>query len=255
MVLLFQKKTLRFQHGPRYNWTQHDQSLVLGSYFWGYLLTSLPGGYLAETYGGRHVVGVAMIISVFCTCAVPVLSQWGLAWVIAARTVTGAAAGPIYPCLHFLISRWAPPDEKGKFIAALMGGTFGTVLTWSIVGILIEKAGWDYAFYVPALIAIVMTICWYGLVYDTPKDHPRILKEERDYIENVLGESFSQKKVRWLWAPMVILVNALLFSLFRFRKSHPMVRSLHRFRFWRCWCCTTVTCGVSTSSLLQLRSS
>lgn len=168
---------------------------MLGSYFWGYLLTSLPGGYLAETFGGRQVGGISMIVSVFSTIMVPLTAPWGLGWVIAARTITGAAAGPIYPALHSLISRWAPPDEKGKFVATLMGGTFGTVITWSLVGILIERAGWDFAFYVPAVITLAMAALWYYVVADTPKDHPRISKAEKDYVAKVLGNSFSKEKV------------------------------------------------------------
>lgn len=137
-----------------------------------------------------------MICSIITTIWVPLSAQWGLGWVIAARALTGAAAGPIYPALHNLISRWAPPDEKGKFVAALMGGNFGTVVTWSLVGILIEGVGWSYAFYVPAAITLVMTIVWYCLVFDTPRDHPRISKEEREYIEKSLGDTFSEEKVK-----------------------------------------------------------
>lgn len=169
--------------------------MVLGSYFWGYLLTSLPGGYLAETFGGRQVVGITMILSLITTVAVPIAAEWGLGWVIVARTLTGAAGGPVYPALHNLISRWAPPDEKGKFVAALMGGTFGTVITWPLVGVLIENVGWSYAFYVPALITLIMTCVWYALVYDTPQDHPRISTEERDYIDKQLGTVLSKEKV------------------------------------------------------------
>lgn len=138
---------------------------------------------------------MTFILSIVSTVIVPFSAQWGVGWVIAARAFTGAAAGPIYPALHYLISRWAPPDEKGKFVAALMGGTFGTVLTWSLVGVLIENTGWEYGFYVPAVITGIMTVVWYGLVYDTPEVHPRVSKKEREYIEKSLGDSFSKEKV------------------------------------------------------------
>lgn len=137
-----------------------------------------------------------MIASMISTVVVPAITDWGIGWVIAARAFTGAAAGPLYPALHFLISRWAPPGEKGKFIATLMGGTFGTVVTWSLVGVLIEQAGWSFAFYVPALITLLFTISWYAFVYDTPKDHPRILESEKMYIEKSLGDTFSEEKVK-----------------------------------------------------------
>lgn len=150
---------------------------------------------MAETYGGRRVVGISFICSVISTAVVPLISDWGLWWVVAARIVTGAAAGPVYPALHNLVSLWSPPEEKGRFIASLMGGTFGTVITWSLVGLLIERLGWAYAFYVPAIITLGMTIVWYYLVHDTPSVHPRISKEERDFIVDSLKDSFSKEKV------------------------------------------------------------
>lgn len=105
----------------------------------------------------------------------------------------------MYPALHNLISKWAPPSERGKFISALLGGTFGTVITWPVAGILTETLGWVYAFYVPAAITAVITLAWFALVYDSPATHPRIEKAEREYIENALGTNISKKKVRKLF--------------------------------------------------------
>ena len=46
------------QDGPLL-WTEPQQGLVLGSYFWGYFLTQLPGGRLAETFGGNLMFLIA----------------------------------------------------------------------------------------------------------------------------------------------------------------------------------------------------
>lgn len=62
-------------------------------------------------------------------------------------------------------------------------------------GILTETLGWVYAFYVPAAISGVIALVWFGLVYDSPAQHPRIEKSERDYIESALGGTISKKKV------------------------------------------------------------
>lgn len=59
--------------------------------------------------------------------------------------------GFLFPALHALVAHWAPPQEKGKFVSALLGGAIGTVVTWSLTGPLIENFGWDYAFYIPGM--------------------------------------------------------------------------------------------------------
>lgn len=84
------------------------------------------------------------------------------------------------------MSMWAPPDEKGKFTAALVGSSIGTVVTWPLAGLLIETIGWEFAFYVPAILAAGLTITWYLITFDSPAKHPRISQTERDYIEESL---------------------------------------------------------------------
>lgn len=125
---------LNRQYGPRYNWSSAEQSFLLGSYFWGYLVTSLPGGLLAEWLGGRAVVGYTMAGSAILTGLTPIAAEASYWLVFAIRLTTGILAGVLYPSLHNLISKWAPPAERGKFISALLGGTFGTVITWPVAG-------------------------------------------------------------------------------------------------------------------------
>ncbi|KAH9639340.1 hypothetical protein HF086_012950 [Spodoptera exigua] len=102
--------------------------------------------------------------------------------------------GFIYPALHALVARWAPPAEKGKFVSAMMGGTLGTVLTWSLTGPLMEKFGWASAFYVPAALTLVWCFFWWYLVADTPSEHPRITEAEKNYILDALGDKVKKSK-------------------------------------------------------------
>lgn len=61
-----------FQYGPRYDWSQPIQGHILGSYFWGYVPSSLVGGWLAERIGPFHVlfwshviIGILNSVTVF----------------------------------------------------------------------------------------------------------------------------------------------------------------------------------------------
>lgn len=112
------------------------------------------------------------------------------------------------------IAGWAPKDEKGKFVSALLGGALGTgecseirraflkfyscfyilVITWVMLGIIIENLGWEYGFYIPALMTFAFVFFWYILVADSPSVHPRMSKQERDYIEASLGDTVSTEK-------------------------------------------------------------
>ena len=45
--------------GP-FKWDEGQQGLILGMFFYGYVLTQLPGGRLAEIIGGKWLFGVGM---------------------------------------------------------------------------------------------------------------------------------------------------------------------------------------------------
>lgn len=64
------------QFGPRYDWSPFDQSLLLGAYFWGYAITSIPTGILCEKYGGKDVVTYIFGLCVLFTALMPVLAQF-----------------------------------------------------------------------------------------------------------------------------------------------------------------------------------
>lgn len=103
------------------------------------------------------------------------------------------------PGNQFIISKWAPPDEKGKFISTLIGGaTLGVMLTWPISGYVTETIGWRTAFYGSAVMTLLMTVAWLLFVTDSPAEHRMISSKERAYIESCLGNTVSSQKVmRW----------------------------------------------------------
>ncbi|XP_065090727.1 putative inorganic phosphate cotransporter [Ochlerotatus camptorhynchus] len=181
--------------GPRYRWDQKTQGNILGAYFYGYLLTSLPAGLLAEQFGPKLLIAVSFVASAITTAVTPVLAEVGAWAVIGSRGMIGLLAGCVYPCLHNLISRWIPPNERGKVIACIAGGsTFGTVITWPLAGIITEKFGWATSFYVSAVFVLVIAIIWVYLIEDLPAQHKSITAEEKQFIEESFGGTVSKAK-------------------------------------------------------------
>uniref|UniRef100_A0A182QSX6 Major facilitator superfamily (MFS) profile domain-containing protein n=1 Tax=Anopheles farauti TaxID=69004 RepID=A0A182QSX6_9DIPT len=184
-------------YGPRYDWSQNMQSHILGAYFYGYLLTSLPAGPLAERYGPQRLIGYSFLLCAIVTALFPLFATVNVWFVIAGRFLIGVLSGCVYPTLHNLISRWIPPNEKSKAVACIAGGsTFGTVITWPFAGLLIEHFGWVFAFYVPAFLSAMVGFVWFWLIADSPGEHRTIQKEERDLIEASFGNTVSKAKAK-----------------------------------------------------------
>ncbi|XP_053683973.1 sialin-like isoform X2 [Sabethes cyaneus] len=196
-------------YGPRYKWDQGTQARILGAYFYGFMVTSLPAGLMAERYGPKLVVALSFVVSAIATAATPALAEVGPWYVIASRAIVGVVAGLVYPALQNLISRWIPPNERGKVIACISGGsTFGTVITWPISGILTEQFGWNYAFYFPSIFLLIIAVIWFLLIENSPDQHSSITAEEKKIIDDALGNTISKSKS---WPPFGKVFTSLPF--------------------------------------------
>lgn len=96
----------------------------------------------------------------------------------------------------YLISRWAPPNEKATFVSSLQGVDIGSIITLNMIGVIIERLGWYWSFYIPAIYISIFAICSLWIVYDTPAKHPRLSPNERAYIEHSLIGVNAGPKVR-----------------------------------------------------------
>ncbi|KAG4078959.1 hypothetical protein HA402_010911 [Bradysia odoriphaga] len=224
-------------YGPRYAWSAYEQSLVIGSYFWGGTVTMFIAGIFAERYGARKVIGFGIITAAILSGVAPVAANY--LWLsIVVRFCSGMAMATVSPSMQALISNWAPPEEKGKFLSAYLANGIGTVIDWSISGYIIKYLGWDYAFYVVVLILGIYALAWYCIVYDSPKKHPYISTEEKEFILSKVKMTATKKP--WppiksmmisvpFWA-LVIFHFGILFAQFIFLTAAPKYLSeVHHF--------------------------
>ncbi|XP_030567768.1 putative inorganic phosphate cotransporter [Drosophila novamexicana] len=171
-------------------WDEATQGLVLGSFFYGYVLTQVPGGRMAELLGGKRIYGYGVLITAIFTLLTPLAAHWDLPLLVLVRILEGMGEGVTYPAMHAMLAHWIPPLERNKFAAIVYAGSnIGTVISMPLTGWLCSQdflGGWPSAFYIFGLLGLVWFAGWMYLVYDRPSDHPRISRKERAYIERSL---------------------------------------------------------------------
>jgi ACS family sodium-dependent inorganic phosphate cotransporter len=75
-----------------FDWDEEVQGLVLSSFFWGYVITQLPGGMLADNYGGKATLGLGMLCSSIGTILTPFVARnYGPTALIVLRLIIGLA--------------------------------------------------------------------------------------------------------------------------------------------------------------------
>ncbi|XP_005184461.1 sialin isoform X1 [Musca domestica] len=187
--------------GGDFAWDEATQGLVLGSFFYGYVLTQIPGGRMAELIGGKLIYGYGVLITAIFTLLTPIAAYWDLPMLILVRVLEGMGEGVTYPAMHVMLAHWIPPNERNKFAAVVYAGSnIGTVISMPLAGWLCSLefgGGWPLAFYVFGILGIVWFAFWMYLVYDKPSMHPRINPNEREYIERCTGlmEKISEPKI------------------------------------------------------------
>jgi ACS family sodium-dependent inorganic phosphate cotransporter len=85
-VCLFRKQSF---DGLRFEWDEYAQNMILGCFFWGYVMTELPGGRLAEVIGGHRVFGYSMLSASLLTLLTPVAARLDFLAVVIVRVMLG----------------------------------------------------------------------------------------------------------------------------------------------------------------------
>ncbi|XP_055339656.1 sialin-like [Paramacrobiotus metropolitanus] len=171
-----------------FEWDGYTQGIVLGSYFYGYVLTQFPGAWVANRFGAKYVLGLTMLISGLLSLVLPVLSRWNLWALVAVRFLQGFVGGVSFPCVHGMCGKWIPPMERTKLSMLIYAGPhFGTVFTLMISGVLAEHLGWDSVFYVFGALACVWFVLWVFFAYNSPEEHPRISVAEKNFLIAAIG--------------------------------------------------------------------
>ena len=171
-----------------FDWSTTQQANVLGAFYYGYMITQIPAGYLASKYGGKHLFGFGVFMTGVLTLFTPPVSYLGVNWLIVLRVFEGIAESATFPAFSHLISRWAPKNERSMMAAlSASGSSFGNMITQPIIGYLCTLdlwSGWPLGFYGNGLLAIIWYIVWCFVVFDSPDTHPRISECEKQFIKN-----------------------------------------------------------------------
>ncbi len=142
---------------------------VLSAFYASYALSQIPGGLLADKFGVRRVVTIAMLwwsIATVFTGAAANLTQ-----MLIARFGFGLGEG-LYPgCGFKTIAVWFPKKERTTANALVFAaGDLGSALAPLIVGSIIAIWNWRTVFYVLFLPGVLIAMLFWKFVPDSPPE-------------------------------------------------------------------------------------
>ncbi|XP_061050869.1 sodium-dependent phosphate transport protein 1 isoform X2 [Eubalaena glacialis] len=177
---------------PVYNWSTEIQGIMLSSIFYGILISQIPAGYLSGIYSLKKMVGSALFLSSLFTLLIPLAAEFGEALVIICRVIQGLFQGIALTTQQVVWIKWAPPLEQVRLTSlSLSGLLLGPCVVLLITGFICDSLGWPMVFYIFGACGCALSLLWFILFYEDPKDHPCISKSEKEYITSALAQQVS----------------------------------------------------------------
>ncbi|MFC5603434.1 MFS transporter [Sporosarcina koreensis] len=147
--------------------------LILSSFFAGYALMQIPGGWLADRLGSRRVLIVSVLMwSIFTALTGAV---WSLASMIIIRFFFGIGEGGFQPSSSKLISQTFPTDKRAWAMSIMLSsGGIVSLIVPLLSAYMLTTIGWRISFLILGGIGIIITILFWIFVR-----LPANLKEEQ----------------------------------------------------------------------------
>ena len=183
----------------QFEWSEFQVGIILGSFYFGYMFTLIVGGYLADKYGGKKVLGYGLLIWSFFTIITPFFAYSGLWWLVFIRILMGLGEGITFPSWHAIYARWIPFNERTRAVAFTNSGiAAGTVFGYAIAAIIIASYSWEYVFYIFGILGIFWYFFWNENVTSFPEDNRYLSKDELRLIQDEAPSKDSAPSIPFL---------------------------------------------------------
>lgn len=70
------------QDNDVYEWSPEQQGIILGAFYWGFVITQVPGAMLSQRYGGKYVMMLGILFSAICSILTPIVVRESKFWVL-----------------------------------------------------------------------------------------------------------------------------------------------------------------------------
>jgi MFS transporter, ACS family, hexuronate transporter len=187
--------------------------IVFSSFFAGYALFTLIGGYAADLFGPKRVFALSMSTwSVFCGLTAAAV---GFSSLLIVRILFGCGEGPFGAAANKMVSNWFPPRQIATAIGIANAGTpIGGALAGIVAGWLAVRYGWRTSFVVLAAIGLLWTLCWVLAVTDGPavQQEQRDLQDLKREQRQLAAQRETQPPFSFYRHPTVIATGVSFFS-------------------------------------------
>ncbi|CAJ0953545.1 unnamed protein product, partial [Mesorhabditis belari] len=176
----------RKTYGGNLLWEPSMQTFLFSATFYSGLIAAPLSGYVADRFGAKTLLLVALTDFILMTSVGPLLAKSSYWAFFISRIVMGFGEGAVFPCVNSIASKWFPPNERSTLAAIYTSGIqLSTGISSIICAFLCTTIwGWPSTFYSFAILGTLCLILCYIFANNHPKNNRWLGDEERTYLEN-----------------------------------------------------------------------
>jgi len=180
----------------QFGWSDTQRGLVLSSFFVGYLITQVLGGWLAAKLGGKAVLGFGVLWWSLFTFLTPMSAMASFPILIATRIAMGLGEGVAFPATYNLLGRWVPLRERSRAAAFNLSAIpLGTLFAVTATPFIAVSFGWQAVFYAFGAVGFVWFLFWWYYAGDRPAvpvSSEDVSESDSDATDHAVEESIAK---------------------------------------------------------------
>ena len=190
---------------------------VFSAFIIGYAFTQPFAGRIADRFGASRSIGLAIIWwSVFTAAItlVPPSIPGAILLLLAVRFLLGIGEAIIFPASNRLVASWIPSSERGLANGLIFAGVgVGGGVAPPLITYLMITHSWRWAFWLCAIIGVVVAALWTLLVRDTPREQKKVSAAELTYIDAGLPQQVVKVARAARWQEVLLNKNVIVLTL------------------------------------------
>jgi len=185
-----------------FGWTKTDYANINVAFQLLYAIGMVGAGRLIDKLGTK--IGYALSLFLWSLAAIGHALVRSTAGFFVARGFLGITESGNFPSAIKVTAEWFPKKERALATGIFNSGSnIGAIVAPLTVPFIAEQWGWRWAFIITGAVGLIWLLFWFWL-YEVPRKHKRLGKEEFDYIHSDVDEAVSiavaqeaKEKVSW----------------------------------------------------------
>jgi D-galactonate transporter len=170
-----------------------QMGVVMSAFFWSYALLQLPAGMLADRFGQKKILGLAVLWWSLATAVTGFAI--GFKSLVALRVMLGIGEAGAYPSNAGIASRWFPRNERATVAGIFDSGSkLGGAVALPLIAVMLAAFDWKVTFAITGALGIVWCLVWQFMFRDSPSEHPRVNAAELAHIRDGLAPNAAEDK-------------------------------------------------------------